>query len=146
MDTVAPPSADRPNWWGRNWKWFVPTMVIVLVLSPAVCCGGMFVFVFGMIRQTEPYQLTMERVERDPEVLAALGQPIESGWLVSGNINYAGGGGEADLSFSIRGPQGRGTVYAVLERSAGQWQWGELVVNVDDTGERLVLESASSTP
>ena len=58
----------------------------------------------------------MARARANPEVVAALGEPIESGLLISGSINVEGSGGNVDVSIPISGPKGSGTLYVVGTR------------------------------
>jgi hypothetical protein len=81
----------------------------------------------------------MARVEADPAVTAALGTPIEAGWLVQGNFSSNGPDGEANLAIPLDGPKADGTLYVVAKKQAGEWRYETLAVNVDG-GERIVLE------
>jgi hypothetical protein len=123
-------SQDKPrkNWWGRNWKWFLPTVI----LTPLVICGGgialVISFVFGMIHDSVPYKDAMKTARQQSQVRQHLGQPIEAGYLTTGNIHYgAGGSGKASLTIPLSGPKGEGTLYVDARRSAGQWQFQRLV-------------------
>lgn len=136
MDPQAP--APQRNWWSRNWKWLVPILVL-LVLLVIASCGGFFYAVFSMIKNVEPYQRSVELVQRNAEVRAELGTPIEIGFMPSGSVNLSGASGTADLAFSVSGPKGGGTVYVVATKSAGQWSYDTMVCEIDATGERIDL-------
>jgi hypothetical protein len=56
-----------------------------------------------------------------------------------GNINISGSSGEADLAIPISGPEDKGTIYAVAEKSAGRWIYSILEVEIKTTGERIDL-------
>jgi hypothetical protein len=139
MDT---PAQRQPagGWWSRNWKWFVPTGCC---LTPLVLGGAFVVFlvvvIFGALKQTDVYKMAVARAKADPRVTAALGNPIEEGWYLSGKTNVNGSSGDADLSIPISGPKGKGTIYAVATKFAGQWSYSKLVVKIDSTGETIDL-------
>ncbi|HEX4640004.1 MAG TPA: cytochrome c oxidase assembly factor Coa1 family protein [Chthoniobacterales bacterium] len=139
MENVAQP-APRPSWWSRNWKWFVPTGCC---LTPLVIGGAFVAFlvlvIFGALKQSDVYKMAVARAKADSRVIAALGTPIEEGWYLSGNTNVNGGSGNADLSIPISGPKGKGTIYAVATKSAGEWTYSKLVVKIDSTGETIDL-------
>lgn len=133
----------RPSWWSRNWKWAVPVG----------CLGGLVIFVSGIvlfvflvysgvtaaIRSSDAYQEGMARAQAHPELKAALGEPMESGFWVSGNINVSGPSGNANLSIPISGPKGSGTLYVVGTRSAGRWQYSTMEVEVPGRPSRVNL-------
>jgi hypothetical protein len=147
MENTPPPPAFTPapqppptSWWSRNWKWFVPTGCC---LTPLVLGGAFVAFlvlvIFGAMKQSDVYKVAVARAKADPRVIAALGSPIKDGWYVSGKTNVNGGSGEADLSIPISGPRGKGTIYAIATKFAGEWTYSKLVVKVESTGETIDL-------
>jgi hypothetical protein len=139
MENAAQP-APRPGWWSRNWKWFVPTgcCLTPLVVGAAVLCFFVFV-IFAALKQSDVYKTAVARAKSDARVTAALGTPVKEGWYLSGNTNVNGSSGDADISIPISGPKGKGTIYAVATKSAGEWTYSKLVVKIDSTGETIDL-------
>jgi hypothetical protein len=139
MET-SPQTQPAPGWWSRNWKWFVPTGCC---LTPLVLGGAFVAFlvlvIFGALKQSDVYKMALARAKADSRVIAALGTPISEGWYLSGNTNVNGASGDADLSIPISGPKGKGTIYAVATKSAGEWTYSKLVVKIDSTGETIDL-------
>ena len=139
METV-PQTAPQPSWWNRNWKWFVPTGCC---LTPLVLGGAFAAFlvlvVFGALKQSDVYKMAVARAKSDARVTAALGTPIKEGWYLSGKTNVNGASGDADLSIPISGPKGKGTIYAVATKSAGEWSYSKLTVKVESSGETIDL-------
>jgi hypothetical protein len=127
------PLTPRPNWWIRNWKWFVPvgcfgtlTLVIAFVVSIAV-------IVFSAVKSTDVYKGALARAKANSAVIEALGSPITDGFLVSGNTNVNGASGETNLSIPISGPNGKGTIYVAASKSLGQWNYLGLIVEITKT-------------
>jgi len=139
METTPVPQPTG-SWWQRNWKWFVPTGCC---LTPLLLGGAFAIFilvvVFGAMKQSDAYKIAVARAKSDPRVTSALGTPISEGWFLSGKTNVNGGSGDADLSIPISGPKGKGTIYAVATKSAGEWSYSKLVVKVDASGETIDL-------
>ena len=138
--TPAPQPSQPPGWWSRNWKWFVPTGCC---LTPLVLGGAFAAFiilvVFGAMKQSEAYKMAVARAKADQRVTNALGTPIEEGWFLSGKTNVEGSSGNADLTIPISGPKGKGTIYAVATKSAGEWTFSKLAVKIDSSGETIDL-------
>lgn len=101
--------------------------------------GTIVLVIFGAMKQSDVYQTALARAKTDQRVTAALGTPINEGWWLSGNTEVSGGSGEANLSIPISGPKGKGTIYAVATKSAGQWTYSKLAVKIDSTGETIDL-------
>lgn len=125
----------RPNGWQRNWKWFVP-----------FCCGSILVtaFVFSLaffavMRRLDVFKDALDKATTNPQVRAELGEPIHEGWWVSGHVRTSGSTGNAALSIPLKGSSKDGTLYAVAHKSAGEWKYDRLEVEVEGRAERIKL-------
>lgn len=134
----------QTGWWQRNWKWLVPVLAALLLALFAAFVFGIVALIFGALTSSDPYRQAVARAKADPAVIAALGEPIATGWFVQGNISVNGGSGDADLSIPLDGKRADGTLYVVAEKRAGEWRYETLAVNVDG-GERIVLEDRTAT-
>lgn len=142
--TTTPPPTPAPparNWWGRNWKWFVPTGCLAIVILTVVFIGSILLVVFGAMKSTDVYKTAVSIAQRDPLVIDALGSPIKTGMLLSGNTHMDGASGQADLAIPISGPKGNGTLYLVATKSTGRWTFSKLVVEVQKTKKRINLHT-----
>jgi hypothetical protein len=136
------PSNPTPNWWKRNWKWFVPLGCFSMLILFVAFVGSVALIVFSAVKSTDVYKDTLARAQVHPSVIDALGSPIREGFLVSGNTNVNGASGEANLSIPITGPKGKGTVYVAAKKSLGRWNYSGLIVEIEKTHQRIdLLES-----
>ncbi len=103
------------------------------------CIAGIFAVVFGAIKSSTPYTESLVAVRENPIVQQELGLPIEPGFMVTGNLNISGKTGHADLSYTVSGSKGSGTVYLVADRMAGEWEFTTLQLTLDKDGERIDL-------
>lgn len=144
--STKPPS----NWFGRNWKWFVPTLFIgVVVLMVGVL--AMFVTtLFGFMKSSDVYKEALARSKTSPAVVRALGSPVKDGFFFTGNINVASTSsfpgtntstGNANLQIPISGPRGKAVIYAVAKKANGKWTFQKLTVIIKSTGEKIDLLS-----
>jgi cytochrome oxidase complex assembly protein 1 len=134
-ETVVP----RPNWWQRNWKWFVPTGCLVLLALCAAFVFSLVVFVFSVIRHTDVFKDALEKAKANPQVQAELGEPIREGWWLTGEVRTVGPTGNADIAIPLKGSRKNGTLYAVAQKSAGKWTYDRLEVEVEGRAERIDL-------
>ena len=140
---AAPP---RPGWWSRNWKWFVPLGCLTMIGFVVVFAAALVAIVFGAMKSTDVYKTGVARAKSHPAVIEALGSPVEEGLFVSGKTNVNGSAGEADLSVPLSGPKGKGTLYIVATKSAGQWNYSQLVFERKADGQRVDLLSDELEP
>jgi hypothetical protein len=127
IPSPPPPALTLPkSWFSRNWKWFVPALILGLVLLLALVVGGLLTFVFGLLKSSEPYQHAVVVASRNPDVMRELGAPIAPGWYVSGNINVSENSGSANMAIPLNGSLHRGTVYVLAKKTDGVWRYDKL--------------------
>jgi hypothetical protein len=119
---TAPPAPAKKS---GCWKWGAIGCLAIIVIG-AIGAGVLVLVLFGAIKSTDVYKGAATRAENDPRVIAALGSPITTGFYVAGNVNVNNTRGDADISFPIKGPKGKGTVHAVASRDSSGWSYSEL--------------------
>jgi hypothetical protein len=132
-------SVPRPNWWKRNWKWFVPLGCLSVVVALVAFVASVVLIVFGAMKSTDVYKDALARARAHPSVIEVLGSPIEEGLLISGNTNVNGASGEANLSIPISGPKAKATIYVAAKKSVGRWNYSGLIVEIAKTHQRIDL-------
>ena len=142
--SLTEPAIPKPNWWKRNWKWFVPVGCFTVVVLFMVFVGSILVIVFSAMKSTDVYKEALARAKADPAVIEALGSPIKEGFLMSGNTNVNGAAGESNLAIPISGPKGKGTIYVSANKALGQWNYSGLVVEIRQTHQRIDLLQKSA--
>jgi len=143
---------DRPNpgWFGRNWKWFVPTGCLTVLLLCALVLFGLIGLgikgVSGLMSGSEPVRHAMQLAQANAEVKAALGEPLETGMGFQGSLNTHNDSGSADLSLPITGPKGSGRLYVKGSREADRWTYRLIEVAIDGSEQRIDLLGPKATP
>ena len=128
--TMTPPPQPLPLPPPKSngcWKFALIGCGIVVLLA-AIGAAGLVFGIFGVIKRSDVYTEAKNRAAADSRVIAALGQPIKTGWMVSGSVNISNGSGNANLGFSISGPKGEAQVNAVATREFDRWNFTTLKV------------------
>lgn len=133
------PNRQSKGWWESNWKWAVPVGCVGSVVLFVGFFAGILLIITGSIKSSWAYSEGVALAQRDPQVVAALGEPVEPAWYFSGSINIEGSSGEADLAIPLRGSNGRGTLYVVAEKRAGEWSFESAEVEVSGRSDRIDL-------
>lgn len=126
-----PDSAKKP------WvKWVVLGCGGLLVVG-VLGAGAMVTLVMGSVKRSGAYQDAVMRVQASPAATAALGEPIEAGFFVSGSVSVEGPSGQAALSIPVSGPRGGGTLYVEATKRADRWEFALLELEVDGQDGRI---------
>lgn len=96
-------------------------------------------FVFGMLRNSDPAKMAVQRAEANPVVTSRLGTPLKMGMFVSGNVNVNGASGHADMQIPVTGPRGKGTIYLIADKRLGRWEFSALEIALDNDTQRVDL-------
>ena len=136
---ATPPPAAEPQKSSGCLKWGLIGCGVVVVLIAAFC-AVLMIFVFGAMKRSHVYKGAVERAQNDPRVKAALGEPVETGWWVSGSVHVDNGSGNAELTIPLSGPKGTGKLHAIATIENGDWKYERLSVK-PDSGERIDLLS-----
>src|SRR5690349_17082354 len=112
----------RRGWFGRNWLWFVPTLIGIPILLCGGCFGGLFYVGLRAIKDMPTYKGAVARVQESPEVQAKLGQPIEDATVLpSSEFNFRNGQQSVTQRFSVKGPTGTADVESHAIELANAW-------------------------
>lgn len=142
---------SRWAWRNRAWrdaehfrrvqrKWAIAGVIIWLAMIGIG--AALFFSILTGIKHSDAYVMTMDAVRSDAQVSEELGDDIQAGFWISGNINLnAGGTGSANFSIPITGSKGSGTALSKAVRINGVWQLRLLIVYPEGANAPLVLKN-----
>ena len=128
----------RKSWWDRNWKWFVPTGCLSLVVLFGLFIAALVFGVTTMLKESDSYKSAMNEAQHNAIALEKLGSPIEDNGVASGSVNSSNSVEHCNLQIPIRGSKSRGTLYVVGTKK-GTWKYDEMSLYVEDTKEKIDL-------
>ncbi|MEE8393559.1 MAG: cytochrome c oxidase assembly factor Coa1 family protein [Rhodospirillales bacterium] len=112
--------------WGRIGAVF---FIFFLVVTP--------LGVIAFIKNSQPYTMALDQTRGHPAAIEALGEPMAPGLMVMGSVKITRPAGNAEISFSVAGPKGRGEVFVHAVKEMGLWRLEQLLLDVSSTGKRL---------
>lgn len=117
----------------------VPVDCLGTVVLTVASCAGIAGIVMGGMKFSWAYSEGVDLARHDKRVVEALGEPIDTGWLVSGSIKSSGPTGDADLAIPLSGRQDSGTLDVVAHKRAGEWKFERAEVEVHGWQQRINL-------
>jgi len=142
---------SRWAWRNRAWrdpehfrsvqrKWAIAGVIVWIGMFGLL--GALIAGLPAIMKNSDAYAMTMEAVRNDAAVQDALGDAIESGFWITGNISVeAGGTGSAKLSIPLSGSKGSGRALSRAVRNNGIWELRVLVVFADRANAPIVLKN-----
>jgi hypothetical protein len=146
--SIPPPylPAQKPGWWSRNWKWFIPTLFLVVFVLPLSLCGGFVYFVMASLKNSDVAHEAMARAQANPLLIEKLGTPIQMGMFVGGSINGTNAEGRASLVIPITGPKGTATLFVFALKRAGEWRYLTMRASIQGGGSVNLLKEGEQKP
>jgi TonB family protein len=131
---------------GRNWKWMLPVGCLGLILAVVALIGGIVFVAMSAIKSSEVYQGALKVVQTHPAAVERLGEPIQDGWFVQGNIKIDGSGGNANFQIPVSGPKSSGTLYVKAVSPDGTWMYERLDLAVNGQTVSLLDRNVVQPP
>lgn len=100
---------------------------------------GILAIVFGSLRNSDVCNETFARAQASSEARAALGKPMELGWVITGSVKTFNEQGNADLWIPISGPNEPGSVHVVAKKVDGLWIYSLMTLVTEKTHRRINL-------
>jgi hypothetical protein len=120
---------QQRGWLRRHWLLAILGVIAMFVALAAVAVGILYAVFLKTFTSLPPYKMALEEVQKDPKVIAALGEPIkDQTWLPGGTIHMENDRGEAGFSFTAAGPKAKADVWAEARRVEGKWALTKLEV------------------
>src|ERR1035441_7089693 len=110
MEIVATKNS-RPGWLRVHWK------LVLAVWIGLALCGAIVAFV--LMTNSAAAKLAIVTAKSNPALSQRLGQPITTGWFITGKIEVTPASGHAELAIPVSGPKAHGTIYSESRKRAG---------------------------
>jgi len=136
------PQLRPKGWFARNWKWFIPLTAVACLGLFCTFIAGILFFVTSMMKNSEPFNDSLQTASQSPEIIEALGEPIEPGLLVLGSISLSNNDGEVEINYSISGPRDEARVFVKGSKSDGVWTY-EKTACILPNGKMLLLSKSA---
>ena len=117
----------------------VGSVLLALGLLVALVIGGIFLFVFQQVGNSEAATVSRAYLKNNERLKQEIGEVKEFGWLITGNISVQNSSGTATLNLKVIGE--RKTVNATVDliyRSGKEWRVTGAAYR-DETGKAIEL-------
>ena len=145
MDETASEQPEKLPFFPKRKKFLIPIGILFAALVVGLPTGVLIGS--SAVKGSEPFKLTMEKIEASEVVRQTLGEPIEVGTIASGS--HDDNSGTYELTFRISGPNDRGVVrsWCVSEGEGKPWVIDHLAVGVGGReGNEITLVGDPKNP
>jgi hypothetical protein len=134
----------QKSWLEQHPRWKIPLGCLTLIFLIGVFVTALLTIITTSFRSSDVYKQAMAKATEDLQVREQIGEPVQSAWILRGQLHVNGRSGDADLSIPISGPRGEGLIRAVAYKTEGVWRFTYLQVCI--TGQSGNIDLLSVQP
>ncbi len=134
--------SEEKNWLERNWKWFVPLAVIILLLvvtvSGSVDGASDFATAF---KDDTLYKKAIEKCNNNQQVQKVLGklQDVDKLAIIESTVDYSNNKQKVKLSVRVNGEKGKGRMDAIADRNNEGWNYSLIKIRIKNPKQEIIV-------
>lgn len=133
------------SWWKRNWKWFLPTFIIMfllvfgLLLSSSV--DGNVTDIAQAYSDNSLYEKAIEKAKTNKRVFEVIGEiePIDKLAILEGNAIYSNNHNSVELSVRVKGNKGKGKMDISAKKNGNEWEYKKINIRIKESKEEIQI-------
>jgi len=125
-----------------NHRYFWPIIAAASVLA-LVMIGCCLLLVEHMFDQ--PVAVALAAARQNADFLSAIGEPSHTSFMTTGRSLEKNGGGNADLTIRVSGPEGSGKLLEWAQKENGKWHVCSLTLILPDASKSIEIVPDSNS-
>ncbi|MGO3155378.1 cytochrome c oxidase assembly factor Coa1 family protein [Mesonia sp.] len=132
---------EQKSWWKKNWKWFLPVSMLILILTAVLFSSGIGGITNNYAQaysDEDLYQDAIEQVKSNSKAIEVLGeiQPIDKLAILEGEVEYSNQNQSVSSSIRIVGSKARGRIDILANRVQGKWNYEKIKLRIKSPPEK----------
>lgn len=129
----------QKSWFSRHWGWLLGGGCLSIIIIGVIAIAGIVYKVSDTITGSEPYVHAFSKATENEQVIAFLGEPIETNGMGNTSYSYKNGSKTASLKIPIKGPNDEGIIIVEAEKINNEWAYNTLYIKIDGENEIIYL-------
>jgi hypothetical protein len=133
------------SWWKRNWKWFLPASIIMLLLLFGLflssSLNGNVADITRAYSENALYEKAIEKAKVNEKVVELIGEiePIDKLAILEGNVIYSNNNNSVELSIRVKGNKGKGKMDISAYKSGTEWKYKKINIRIKEPKEEIQI-------
>ncbi len=132
---------DLKNIWSHNWKWALPVMLFVSLITLFFSITGNATYRYGSVYlQPSIIKNAQKKAEENDLVIEKLGnlQPHNFFHLLEGEVAYLNQNKSVMITVGIIGSKGRAKLDIVANRNGKDWKYQKITVRIKKPKKEII--------
>lgn len=133
------------SWWKRNWKWFLPTSIVLILLLFWVILtstiDGSVTDIAQAYSDNSLHEKAIEKAKTNKRVLEVIGkiEPIDKLAILEGNAIYSNNNNSVELSIRVKGSKGKGKMDISADKIGNEWQYKKINIRIKNPKDEIQI-------
>lgn len=132
------------SWWNRNWRCFLPTLILFLLLFGFVLSSAIdrnITDIAQAYSDNSLYEKAIEKAKKNKRVLEVIGEiePIDKLAIIEGNVIYSNDNNSVALSIRIKGTKGKGKMDISAKKKGIKWEYKTINIRIKNPKEEIQI-------
>ena len=136
--------SEEKNWMRRNWKWFVPSLVIVVILATVFVATGSVGGASDLAaayKDEALYENAVKQSNRNDKVLEILGtlEPVDNMAILEGTVKYSDEKQSVNLTVRVKGNKGKAKMDVVATKKGNAWEYSLIKIRIKAPQQEIIV-------
>lgn len=136
--------SEEKNWMRRNWKWFVPSSVIVVILAMvfvATCSVSGASDLAAAYKDEALYENAVKQSNENNKVVEILGtlEPVDNMAILEGTVKYSDDKQSVKLTVRVKGDKGKAKMDVVATKKGNVWQYSLIKIRIKAPEQEIIV-------
>lgn len=132
------------SWMQRNIRWFIPVVILVLILGSALFSTASDAQVGGYAQALNDealFQDALKQSQQNAEVTKVFGtlEPVGQMAIVESTVEYSDNNNAVNLSVRVKGSKATGRMDVVATKANNAWQYSVIKMRIKDPKQEIVV-------
>ena len=136
---------ENKTWWERNWKWFLPTFIVLFLLLSGLLLSssvdGNITDITQAYSDNSLYEKAIEKAKMNKRVLEVIGEiePIDKLAILEGNAIYSNNHNSVEMSIRVKGNKGNGKMDISAKKIENEWKYTKINIRIKEPKEVIEI-------
>lgn len=134
---------ENKSWLKTNWKWFIPSFIILLLLVFGLLLSssvdGNITAIAKAYSDNSLYENAIEKAKTNKRVLEVIGaiEPIDKLAILEGNTNYSNENNVIETTVRIKGNKAKGKMDITAVKNGNEWEFKKICIRIKESKEEI---------
>ena len=133
------------SWWKTNWKWFVPTCIVLFTITATlmatISIDGTASTFAQAYSEDSLYTKAIEKVNTNQRAKKVLGEiePIGKLAILEGDAKYTNHNKSVEITVRIEGNKANGKMDISAYKKGTEWQYKKITIRIKQSKEEITI-------